>query len=114
MSAGFDCHHRDPLGGMEVTEEGFRAMTRSLLSVARDCSEGRLLAILEGGYDLDAIRNSSRAVLEEICRPDPPAAEMLGLSRQSLYLKLRRHGLIDFSPDSGTEASPAQDIDSSR
>ncbi|MFM8412289.1 MAG: histone deacetylase [Alphaproteobacteria bacterium] len=78
VSAGFDCHHRDPLGGMEVTEEGFRAMARSLLSVARDCSGGRLLAILEGGYDLDAIRDSSRAVLEEICRPDPPPAEMLG------------------------------------
>ena len=78
VSAGFDCHHRDPLGGMEVTEEGFRAMTRSLLAVARDCAGGRLLVVLEGGYDLDAIRASARAVLEELSRGEPAQVGMLG------------------------------------
>ena len=36
ISAGFDAHTRDPLGGMEVSEEGFAAMARLLLRIARD------------------------------------------------------------------------------
>jgi acetoin utilization deacetylase AcuC-like enzyme len=66
ISAGFDAHARDPLGGMAVTEAGFRAMTRSLLAIARRHAGGRCAAILEGGYDLDAIRSSASAVLEEM------------------------------------------------
>lgn len=66
ISAGFDAHARDPLGGMAVTEAGFRAMTRELLAVANEHCGGRCAAILEGGYDLQAIRSSSAAVLEEL------------------------------------------------
>lgn len=66
VSAGFDCHWRDPLGGMQVTEKGFIAMTRILLQVADDVAGGRLIAVLEGGYDLDAIRGSTEAVLDEL------------------------------------------------
>jgi acetoin utilization deacetylase AcuC-like enzyme len=66
VSAGFDCHWRDPLGSMQVTEKGFVGMTRSLLQVADDVADGRLVAVLEGGYDLDAIRGSSAAVLDEL------------------------------------------------
>lgn len=66
LSAGFDAHARDPLGGMRVTELGFRAMTRMMLGVARGSAQGRCAAILEGGYDLLAIRNSSAAVLDEL------------------------------------------------
>jgi acetoin utilization deacetylase AcuC-like enzyme len=66
LSAGFDAHARDPLGGMQVTEHGFRVMARMMLEVARDCCENRCAAILEGGYDLQAIRNSAAAVLDEL------------------------------------------------
>lgn len=66
ISAGFDCHARDPLGGMAVTEPGFRFMARALLEVARDCAGGRCAAVLEGGYDLTAIRQSVAAVLDEL------------------------------------------------
>ncbi len=66
ISAGFDAHARDPLGGMEVSEAGFRAMTRILLDVAREHAGGRCAAILEGGYDLQAIRNSTLAVMHEL------------------------------------------------
>jgi acetoin utilization deacetylase AcuC-like enzyme len=75
VSAGFDCHRRDPLGSMEVTEAGFAAMARSLQSVARDTAEGRIAAVLEGGYDLDAIRGSTEAVLDEMSRARPDVAE---------------------------------------
>jgi acetoin utilization deacetylase AcuC-like enzyme len=66
ISAGFDCHWRDPLGSMQVTEKGFLGMTRSLLDVAQETAGGRIAAVLEGGYDLDAIRGSSEAVLTEL------------------------------------------------
>lgn len=66
VSAGFDCHWRDPLGGMQVTEKGFVGMTRSLLEIAEEVAGGRLVAVLEGGYDLDAIRGSTEAVLAEL------------------------------------------------
>jgi acetoin utilization deacetylase AcuC-like enzyme len=66
VSAGFDAHVRDPLGGMRVTTEGFGQMARVLLKVARDCSAGRLAAVLEGGYDLEALTGSVARVLDEM------------------------------------------------
>src|SRR5574337_555692 len=72
ISAGFDAHVRDPLGGMAVTEAGFSTMARILLDIARDHSHGRCAAVLEGGYDLPAIRNSVACVLAEFQGVDAP------------------------------------------
>ncbi|MGE0822870.1 MAG: histone deacetylase [Candidatus Binatia bacterium] len=66
ISAGFDAHVRDPLGGMEVSEEGFATMTRVLLRIARDHAQGRCAAILEGGYDLEGLQKSVIRVLDEL------------------------------------------------
>ena len=66
ISAGFDAHARDPLGGMEVTEAGFGAMARVLLRIARDHAQGRCAAVLEGGYDLEGLQKSVRRVLDEM------------------------------------------------
>ncbi len=74
ISAGFDAHARDPLGGMQVTENGFKALTRVLLGLARDHAGGRCAAILEGGYDLTAIRNSASEVLAELQGDQEPVA----------------------------------------
>jgi acetoin utilization deacetylase AcuC-like enzyme len=74
ISAGFDCHWRDPLGNQQVTERGFVGMARSLIAVAHDAADGRIAAVLEGGYDLDAIRGSTDAVLTELTRPLPRIA----------------------------------------
>jgi len=51
VSAGFDAHTRDPLGGMGVSAEGFARMTRALVSAADAFAGGRLVSVLEGGYD---------------------------------------------------------------
>ena len=66
VSAGFDCHHLDPLGGMGVTVDGFQDMTRRLLSVALECCQGRLAAVLEGGYSLQALAESVPVVMTEL------------------------------------------------
>jgi acetoin utilization deacetylase AcuC-like enzyme len=61
VSAGFDAHLRDPLAGMRVTERGFAAMCSAVRDSAR---HGKLVLLLEGGYDLDALAASVRATIE--------------------------------------------------
>jgi len=78
VSAGFDAHRRDPLGGMAVTTRGFAAIARALIDAADQVCGGRVVAVLEGGYDLAALRDSSLAVLDQLggqpLAPAPPAA----------------------------------------
>jgi acetoin utilization deacetylase AcuC-like enzyme len=69
VSAGFDPHKRDPLGGMGLTEDGFAAMARALLRLADECADSRIALLLEGGYDLSALSASVAAVLNEMRRP---------------------------------------------
>jgi acetoin utilization deacetylase AcuC-like enzyme len=79
ISSGFDAHFRDPLGGMRVTDAGFAAMARRVKRLAAECCGGRMVAALEGGYDLKALTDSGRMVIEEFGReadePDPPAGD---------------------------------------
>ncbi len=66
VSAGFDPYVGDPLGEMKVTPEGFAYLTRVLLSLADECCQGRLVAVLEGGYHIQGLTKSVRAVLQEL------------------------------------------------
>jgi len=58
ISAGFDAHKDDPLAGIELTEESFSKMTKMLMDVADRYCEGRIVSVLEGGYDLAALARS--------------------------------------------------------
>jgi acetoin utilization deacetylase AcuC-like enzyme len=64
VSAGYDAHHLDPLGDMDVTEDGFGTLAGILLSVAEDHCGGRCVAVLEGGYSLDGLKEGVRATLD--------------------------------------------------
>ncbi len=64
VSAGFDCDARDPLGGLEVTPAGIAMMARACRRLADETAGGRVVAVLEGGYDLDAIDEGAAAVLD--------------------------------------------------
>ncbi len=59
ISAGFDAHRRDPLGDVELTENGYRELTMILKDVAERCCGGRLVSVLEGGYELEATAASA-------------------------------------------------------
>ena len=59
ISAGFDAHARDPLASLMLTTEDFVWVTVELLRIARDCCEDRVVSCLEGGYDLNALAESS-------------------------------------------------------
>jgi acetoin utilization deacetylase AcuC-like enzyme len=73
VSAGFDPHRRDPLGGMNVTDGGFAAMAARLMRLAEKHAGGKIAFLLEGGYDLAALKNSVAAVLQTL--RDGPGAE---------------------------------------
>lgn len=61
ISSGFDAHIRDPLAGMNVSTQVFKRMTEIMLGLAEEFCEGRLLSILEGGYDLRALQECTEA-----------------------------------------------------
>ena len=63
ISAGFDAHRDDPLAGMRVTEAGFAALTRIVIQAAPPLCRGRVVSLLEGGYDPDALAASVEAHL---------------------------------------------------
>lgn len=58
ISAGFDAHKDDPLGQMRVTANGFAELTRIVKQIAEEHCQGRLVSVLEGGYDLDGLAAS--------------------------------------------------------
>jgi acetoin utilization deacetylase AcuC-like enzyme len=90
VSAGFDPHQRDPLGGMNVTEAGFAAMASLLVDLAERHAGGRIALLLEGGYDLQALKHSVAAVLRSM--QDPVAAD-LGAASATSIKPLVRHVL---------------------
>ncbi|MDZ7260490.1 MAG: histone deacetylase, partial [candidate division KSB1 bacterium] len=58
ISAGFDAHRDDPLSGMCLTEEGFGQMTEMVKNFADQTCNGRIVSLLEGGYNLTALGRS--------------------------------------------------------
>jgi acetoin utilization deacetylase AcuC-like enzyme len=92
VSAGFDCHFRDPLANMRVTEQGFAAMARRIKRLAAECCEGRMALALEGGYDLQALAASARDVIDELGREaDEPIAEASSDRDRWLLDKVCKH-----------------------
>jgi acetoin utilization deacetylase AcuC-like enzyme len=69
VSAGFDPHRQDPLAGMNVTEAGFSQMARAMLQLAEVYCAGKIAFLLEGGYDLTALKSSVAGVLETLQQP---------------------------------------------
>ena len=66
VSAGFDAHRRDPLAPLELETESYGWMTDRLLDLAKRHGEGRLVSVLEGGYDLDALGDSVALHVERL------------------------------------------------
>jgi acetoin utilization deacetylase AcuC-like enzyme len=61
ISAGFDAHKRDPLANLQLVEEDFRWATRKIMDVADKTAGGRVVSVLEGGYDLEGLSKSAAA-----------------------------------------------------
>ena len=68
ISAGFDAHYRDPLANINLDEEDFAWATQKLMDVADRYAGGRIVSLLEGGYDLQALGNSVAAHVAALMR----------------------------------------------
>jgi len=66
LSAGYDIYSQDPLGGMDVTPEGFAMLTSTIMDLAQSSCQGKLVVTLEGGYHLGGLRDSVKATLKEL------------------------------------------------
>ena len=64
ISAGFDTHRSDPIGGMGLTEASFATLTRHIADTASEVAGGRVISVLEGGYNLEALETSVQAHIE--------------------------------------------------
>jgi acetoin utilization deacetylase AcuC-like enzyme len=69
ISAGFDAHRDDPLASMDVTEAGYTQMTTIVRDIAERYCEGRLVSLLEGGYNLEALARSVERHLQALGQP---------------------------------------------
>jgi acetoin utilization deacetylase AcuC-like enzyme len=61
ISAGFDAHQRDPLANLNLVEADFAWATQKIMEVAQASANGRVVSMLEGGYDLEGLSNSAAA-----------------------------------------------------
>jgi acetoin utilization deacetylase AcuC-like enzyme len=64
VSAGFDAHEHDPLGGMRLTVDGYAALAAEVKKLAEEVCGGSLMFVLEGGYNLRALAESVLATIE--------------------------------------------------
>ncbi|HUI21463.1 MAG TPA: histone deacetylase family protein [Methylocella sp.] len=66
ISAGFDAHRLDPLGGLQLVEADFAWATERLMEIAEKHGKGRIVSVLEGGYDLEGLARSAAAHVETL------------------------------------------------
>jgi acetoin utilization deacetylase AcuC-like enzyme len=68
ISAGFDAHMRDPLANLNLIEPDFGWVTQQIMAVADHSAQGRVVSVLEGGYDLEALAQSAAAHVTALMR----------------------------------------------
>jgi acetoin utilization deacetylase AcuC-like enzyme len=101
VSAGFDAHEADPLGGQEVSDEGFAHLCQVVRDLARRHADGKVVLTLEGGYDVPALGRSVRRCLEVLAGDD--AAKGFGeaseTARRTIEAVISLHGEDLLSPN---------------
>jgi acetoin utilization deacetylase AcuC-like enzyme len=73
ISAGFDAHRRDPLAQLELDGDDYRWITAELVAIADKHARGRVVSMLEGGYDLAALRECAVAHVGAMLGVSAPA-----------------------------------------
>ena len=59
VSAGFDAHSEDPIGGLKLKDEDYGIVQEEIMKVALECCHGRVVSVLEGGYNVEAIARAA-------------------------------------------------------
>lgn len=82
LSAGFDAHWRDPLAEIQLSVPGYARMAQALVELADDVAGGRLVGVLEGGYDLPALAHAAAATVRQFLEADGQAVDPFGPPEQ--------------------------------
>ena len=91
VSAGFDAHAADPLGGMALTAAGFAELMDVCVALASGAASGRVVAVLEGGYGLEGLASSVAASVGRLLdRPSPPLPPGADPRTESLLTAYRK------------------------
>ncbi|TDI34416.1 MAG: histone deacetylase [Acidobacteria bacterium] len=93
VSAGFDAHRDDPLGGMNLTRDGYAGITHEILRLAEGTCEGKVVFALEGGYDLHALEKSIVSTLAVMTGEQMPESADFEKAAEELVSEVRQaHG----------------------
>jgi acetoin utilization deacetylase AcuC-like enzyme len=71
ISAGFDGHKDDPLSDLRLTEKGYQKMTEVVMDLAQECCKGRIVSVLEGGYNLSSLASSVKTHIKTLLEHPP-------------------------------------------
>ena len=96
VSAGFDAHERDPLASMNLDHQTFGALAGALIDFADQAARGRIAFVLEGGYDLPALRDSVRSVAAALSGQRLPLPEGRLVARAQSALAATQHELAAY------------------
>ncbi len=83
VSCGFDLHHKDPLGQLSLTAEGYRLITDLLLRLAQDICGGKTAFVLEGGYSVGGIKEAGSRVIRRLGELDMVDADVVDRLRDA-------------------------------
>ena len=75
ISAGFDSHREDPVGSLGLEAEDFARLTQAVLDVADSYADGKLVSVLEGGYNPDALAKCVQVHLQEMLSRTPGSSD---------------------------------------
>ena len=78
ISTGFDSHRQDPLGGLNLETDHYRALTEQVRYLAQDLCSDRVVTVLEGGYNLEILGDCAVATVLGLMEPDPTPLEPAG------------------------------------
>ena len=92
VSCGFDAHRADPLASMEISAEGFLAMTRVVRALAEDLCGGRIACVLEGGYAPTSLFEGTLSLLQGLLEP---ASDGSGLDNREFPEGTKLHRVIE-------------------
>ncbi len=87
VSAGFDGHFGDPLGGLSLTQAGFASAAASLILAAERLCDGKICFVLEGGYNLQALKDCVHAILVEMEKQHP---QELSIRESAVFLEISK------------------------
>ncbi len=102
LSAGFDAHWLDPLAGMSLSIDGYMKLLDVVMALADELCNGKLVAVLEGGYHLDVLPHCILSTLRKLSGSNRPNSDPFGTAQQNerdiatLLERLRKlHGIRD-------------------